>query len=232
VRALLGEGAAVVGLDLSPAVAGVAGGEAYHGVVADVCDPEAVGRALDEAAGRFGGLDMLVANAGVVPASAPVTGTDPDDWDRTMRVNLRANVTLLGAAHPLLAAAPRSGRLVVVGSKNVPAPGPGLAAYSASKAALTQLARVTALEWAADGIRVNVVHPDAVFDTGVWTPEVLEQRARRYGLTVEEYKRRNLLGVEITSDDVAALVATMLGPVFSRTTGAQVPIDGGNERVV
>ena len=66
----------------------------------------------------------------------------------------------------------------MVGSKNVPAPGPGAAAYSASKAALTQLARVAALEWGPDRIRVNIVHPNAVFDTGIWTDEVLESRAR------------------------------------------------------
>jgi len=81
----------------------------------------------------------------------------------------------------------------VSGFYRVEAPGPGAAAYSASKAALTQLARVAALEWAGAGIRVNVLHPDAVFDTGIWTPEVLAARAASYGLTVEQYKRKNLL---------------------------------------
>ena len=83
--------------------------------------------------------------------------------------------------HPLLKCAPRGGRVVVIGSKNVPAPGPGAAAYSASKAALTQLARVAALEWGGDGIRVNVVHPNAVFDTGIWTDEVLAAARRATG---------------------------------------------------
>ena len=94
------------------------------------------------------------------------------------------------------------------------------------------MARVAALELAGDGIRVNVIHPHAVFDTGVWSPEVLEQRARSHGLTVAEYKAKNLVGVEVASRDVAALALTMLGPVFARTTGAQVPIDGGNDRVI
>jgi NAD(P)-dependent dehydrogenase (short-subunit alcohol dehydrogenase family) len=149
-----------------------------------------------------------------------------------MRVNLDANLTLMRAAQPLLKLAPRGGRVVVVGSKNVPAPGPGAAAYSASKAALTQLARVAALEWGADRIRVNVVHPNAVFDTGVWTDEVLRSRAEQYGLSVEAYRTNNVLGVEVTSKDVAELVAELCGPVFARTTGAQIPIDGGNERVI
>ena len=90
--------------------------------------------------------------------------------------------------------------MVVIGSKNVPAPGPGAAAYSASKAALTQLARVAALEWGADGIRVNIVHPNAVFDTGIWTRGGHRGSGpRQYGLTVEEYSRKNVLGVEVAS---------------------------------
>ena len=138
----------------------------------------------------------------------------------------------MSAAHGLLKCAPRSGRVVVIGSKNVPAPGPGAAAYSASKAALTQLARVAALEWGADGIRVNVVHPNAVFDTGIWTEEVLRSRAASYGLSLEEYRRNNVLRVEVTSRDVAELAAELCGPLFARTTGAQIPVDGGNERVI
>ena len=112
------------------------------------------------------------------------------------------------------------------------APGPGAAAYSASKAALNQLARVAALEWGADGIRVNVLHPNAVFDTGIWTEEVLASRAAHYGIPVEEYKKKNVLNVEVTSRDVAELAAEMCGPLFAKTTGAQLPVDGGNERVI
>jgi NAD(P)-dependent dehydrogenase (short-subunit alcohol dehydrogenase family) len=149
-----------------------------------------------------------------------------------MDVNLDSNLVLLSAAHPLLKCAPRGGRVVVIGSKNVPAPGPGAAAYSASKAALNQLARVAALEWGGDGIRVNVVHPNAVFDTGIWTDEVLRSRADNYGMTVDEYRRNNVLRVEVTSRDVAEMVAEMCGPLFAKTTAAQVPIDGGNERVI
>jgi NAD(P)-dependent dehydrogenase (short-subunit alcohol dehydrogenase family) len=124
------------------------------------------------------------------------------------------------------------GSVVVVGSKNVPAPGPGAAAYSASKAALTQLARVAALEWGADGIRVNTVHPDAVFDTGLWDDEMIASRAANYRLTPAEYRTRNLLHAEVRSDVVASLVADLCGPGFSRTTGAQIPVDGGNDRVI
>jgi len=149
-----------------------------------------------------------------------------------MRVNLDANLRLMREAQPLLRLAPRGGRVAVIGSKNVPAPGPGAAAYSASKAALVQLARVAALEWGGDGIRVNTLHPNAVFDTGIWTEEVLAERAKHYGLTVEAYKRNNVLRVEVTSRDVAELAAELCGPLFAKTTGAQVPVDGGNDRVI
>jgi NAD(P)-dependent dehydrogenase (short-subunit alcohol dehydrogenase family) len=120
----------------------------------------------------------------------------------------------------------------VIGSKNVSAPGPGASAYSASKAALNQLARIAALEWGADGIRINTLHPNAVFDTGLWTEGVLAQRAKSYGMTVDEYKRNNVLRTEVRSADVAELAAEMCGPLFAKTTGAQVPVDGGNERVI
>jgi NAD(P)-dependent dehydrogenase (short-subunit alcohol dehydrogenase family) len=136
------------------------------------------------------------------------------------------------ACHGLMKAAPRGGRIVVIGSKNVPAPGPGAAAYSASKAALNQLARVAALEWGKDGIRVNSLHPNAVYDTALWTDEVLSARAAAYNLSVEQYKRNNLLRTEVASKDVAELAAELCGSLFAKTTGAQIPVDGGNERVV
>jgi NAD(P)-dependent dehydrogenase (short-subunit alcohol dehydrogenase family) len=149
-----------------------------------------------------------------------------------MNINMDANLSLLRECHPLLKAAPNGGRVVVIGSKNVPAPGKGAGAYSASKAALTQLARVAAMEWGGDGIRINTVHPNAVFDTGVWTEEVLASRAKSYDLSVEEYKKNNLLKVEVRSQDVAEMAAEMCGPLFAKTTAAQVPVDGGNDRVV
>jgi NAD(P)-dependent dehydrogenase (short-subunit alcohol dehydrogenase family) len=154
------------------------------------------------------------------------------EWDKVMRLNLDSNLMLMREAHPLLKLAPSGGRVVVIGSKNVPAPGPGAAAYSASKAALNQLARVAALEWGADRIRINSLHPNAVFDTGIWTEEVLQARAKHYGLTVEQYKKNNVLKTEVTSRDVAELAAEMCGPLFAKTTAAQVPVDGGNERVI
>ena len=233
VDAFLRRGAAVVGLDLNPKVCELLGGRSdFVGVRCDVTSDSEVERALDAAVRTFGGLDMLVLNAGIFGASRRIEALGLDEWRQVMQVNLDANLSLMMAAYPLLRCAPRKGRVVVIGSKNVPAPGPGAAAYSASKAALNQLARVAALEWGADGIRVNIIHPNAVFDTGLWTEEVLKSRAANYGMSVEQYRANNVLRVEVTSRDVAEMAAEMCGPLFSKTTAAQVPIDGGNERVI
>ncbi|HEY5079895.1 MAG TPA: bifunctional aldolase/short-chain dehydrogenase [Opitutaceae bacterium] len=232
VEALLRKGAAVVGLDVNRSVLAQLGQAAFHGIACDLTDEAAVGAALEEAVGTFGGLDMLILNAGIFPGSKPIGELGSDTWRKVMAVNLDASFAMMRECHPLLKLAPRGGRVVVIGSKNVPAPGPGAAAYSASKAAVNQLARVAALEWGADRIRVNSIHPNMVFDTALWTPEILESRARHYGMTLADYRTNNVLKVEVTSRDVAALAAELCGPLFAKTTGAQIPVDGGNERVI
>lgn len=232
VDSLLKRGAAVIGLDRSPAVTHLHDRADYLGLVCDVSDSAQLEQTLAEAIRHFGGLDMLVLNAGVFPGGCPIAGLGLQAWRDVMAVNLDANLELLRLTHPYLKLAPRYGRVVIMGSKNVPAPGPGAAAYSASKAALVQLMRVAALEWAKDGIRINALHPDAVFDTGIWSDGVLEARAHHYGLSVDQYKRKNQLGVELTSHDVAELVAALCGSLFAKTTGAQLPVDGGNDRVI
>ena len=232
VDALLARGAAVVGLDLNPSITGMYQRPDFLGIACDVGSEDQLRNALQRTADAFGGLDMLVLNAGIFPTGCRVESLASDQWRRVMQINLDANFHLMREAHPYLKLALRGGRMVIIGSKNVPAPGPGAAAYSASKAALNQLARVAALEWGADGIRVNSVHPNAVFDTGLWTEEVLASRAQYYGLSVDAYKKNNVLGVEVSSRDVAELAAEMCGPLFAKTTGSQVPVDGGNDRVI
>jgi rhamnose utilization protein RhaD (predicted bifunctional aldolase and dehydrogenase)/NAD(P)-dependent dehydrogenase (short-subunit alcohol dehydrogenase family) len=231
-EALLKRGAAVVGLDLSPAIESQWKRPDFLGSVCDLTQVNEIERAIDRAVKHFGGVDMLILNAGIFPASQAVQDIAGEMWRKAMTVNVEANLLVMQACHALLKLAPRGGRIVVIGSKNVPAPGPGAAAYSASKAAMNQLARVTALEWGKDGIRINSIHPNAVYDTALWTDELLAARAKAYNLTVEQYKTNNLLKTEISSKDVAELAAEMCGPLFAKTTAAQVPVDGGNDRVV
>jgi rhamnose utilization protein RhaD (predicted bifunctional aldolase and dehydrogenase)/NAD(P)-dependent dehydrogenase (short-subunit alcohol dehydrogenase family) len=233
VEALLKRGAAVIGLDIDAGVTRLlAGRPDFLGLKCDVTSEREVVDALEAGVRAFGGIDMLVLNAGVFPGGRRIDALDAAEWRRVMGVNLDANLALMRECHPLLKAAPNGGRVVIIGSKNVPAPGPGAAAYSASKAALTQLARVAALEWGADRIRVNTLHPNAVYDTAAWTGEVLAARAAHYGMTVEQYRKGSVLGTEVTSRDVAELAAEMCGPLFAKTTGAQLPVDGGNDRVI
>lgn len=229
---LMAAGAAVAGWDLAEGTADTFTDAAWLGLTVDVTDEQQVQDALTQTVERFGGVDILVVSAGIFPQSQDIADLTADQWRRTMAVNVDSVATLFSTVHPLLRVAPAGGRVAVVASKNVPAPGKGAAAYSTSKAALTQLCRVAALEWAQDGIRVNLVHPDAVFDTGLWTPELLASRAEHYGLSVEDYKRRNLLSAEVTSADVARGVRAFVDDTFARTTGAQVAVDGGSDRTL
>lgn len=231
-RALAASGATVVGVDIDTTVADVDAGPGYLGIQVDLTAPDAAADVARRAIEHAGGVDIAVLSAGILGRSHPVAELDLADWQRVHRINVESTVALMSALHPALAASPAGGRVVAIASKNVAAPGPGAGAYSTTKAALMQLVRITALEWAADGIRVNAVHPDAVFDTGLWTDEVLQARADKYAMSVDEYKRRNLLSVDITSHDVAAGVVALCTDAFRATTGAAVPIDGGNERVI
>ncbi|MDR1431024.1 MAG: SDR family oxidoreductase, partial [Propionibacteriaceae bacterium] len=230
--ALLRRGACVVGWDISADVKTAFASPQWLGEQVDVSDHDAQAAALERLVGEFGGLDIAVVSAGVFPKAACLGEVDAGTWRRTMAINVDAVEDLYGLIWPYLALSHGGGRVVVIASKNVAAPGPGAAAYSSSKAALTQLSRVAALEWAKHGIRVNMIHPDAVFDTALWTPELLATRAAHYGVTIDAYKRRNLLGVEVTSAAVGNLAAAMASELFACSTGVQLPIDGGNERVI
>ena len=232
VESFLNRGAAVVGIDIDPSIETNYKLQDYLGLVCDVTDENAIDEVLEKSVCHFGGLDMIVLNAGIFPEAKTISQVSMKEWNKVFSINLNSNLNLLREVYPLLKVAPNKGRVVIIGSKNVPAPGPGAGAYSASKAALNQLMRVLSMEWGSDGIRLNALHPNAVFDTGMWTDEVLKSRAEHYGLTIESYKTNNILGVEVHSIDVSELAAELCGSLFSKTTAAQIPIDGGNERVI
>ncbi|MDX8408565.1 MAG: bifunctional aldolase/short-chain dehydrogenase [Mariprofundales bacterium] len=232
VLALKQAGCVVAALDIDQAgLAKWQGDAAILPLICDLTDATQISASIAACVRAFGGLDIVISNAGIFPASSHIATMDDTVWQQSLTLNLSAHMQLLRAATPFLKLGIEPA-VVINGSKNVPAPGPGAGAYSVAKAGLTQLARVAALELGGDGIRVNTVHPNAVFDTAIWSDAVLQARASHYGMTVEAYKHNNILKKEITSHDVARMMVAMCGATFAATTGAQVPIDGGNERVV
>ncbi len=231
-RRLLSAGAAIVALDRNPAVEFCFDGNpSVLALCCDVTERDEIESALSAGIKRFGGLDILVSNAGLFPPSQPIEALEDEQWEASLAVNVSAPMHLLRSAIPYLKLG-FDPSVIFVGSKNVPAPGPGAAAYSSAKSALTQLARVAALELGECGIRVNTLHPDAVYDTALWSEEVLASRAAAYGMSVQEYKTKNLLASEVSSADVAEAVFLFAGSRLAKTTGAQLPVDGGNARVV
>ena len=197
----------------------------------DVTNPDEVAAAFHSLRLAYGGLDILVSNAGVAPVGGHPR-TEPGvvakghgrQRHRSLPRGPRGRQAHAGAGH---------GRQPgVCGTKNVPAPGRDFGAYSASKAAEAQLARVLAIENGERGIRVNVVNPDAVFqDSNLWSTELKEQRARAHGVSVEGledfYRQRNLLKERVTGEDVAEAVVFLAGPRSAKTTGAMLPVDAG-----
>ncbi|MFT6862591.1 MAG: NAD(P)-dependent dehydrogenase (short-subunit alcohol dehydrogenase family) [Akkermansiaceae bacterium] len=231
VERLRDDGATVVGIDINPAVVENLTSERLTGIVCDITDDAAMKAIIDDTVAKHGSLDLIVANAGIFKSGEYIEDL-LESWDLHLKINLTATQRFLKFSIPHLKKSTLSPSIIIIGSRNYAAPGPGAAAYSVTKAGVTQLARVAALELAPAGVRVNIIHPDAVFDTEIWSDEALEKSAKRYGMTVAEYKTKNLLSTEITSPGVAAMISTVAGPVFSATTGAQIPIDGGNDRVI
>ncbi|MEM6629424.1 MAG: bifunctional aldolase/short-chain dehydrogenase [Bacteroidota bacterium] len=231
VESLVKAGAVVAGLDIAANIEGMFSQSEVLGIQCDLTDQQQMEQALERTIAHFGGIDMLVSNAGIFPKSAKIVDMNPQLWQKSLDINITSHQRLLQMCIPYLELG-FDPAVVIIGSKNVPAPGPGASAYSVAKAGLTQLARVAAFELGSKRIRINVIHPNAVYDTAIWTDEVLQARAKHYGLTVEEYKTNNVLKVEVTSKDVGDLTVAMLSETFGKITGLQVPIDGGNERVI
>jgi NAD(P)-dependent dehydrogenase (short-subunit alcohol dehydrogenase family) len=238
-RRLAAEGAHVVVTDLDEGgarrvaddvTAATAAGRAL-GVGMDVTSEASVRAAFEQTRLAYGGLDILVSNAGVAH-SAPVARMDLRDWLASFAVNATGHFLVAREAMRTLIAQGTGGALVFVATKNVMSPGKDFAAYSAAKAAEAQLAKVLALEGAPHGIRSNIVNPDAVFqDSRLWSPEVRRERAAAQGIAPDEieefYRRRNLLGARVLPDDVAEAVLFLASDRSAKTTGCTLTVDGG-----
>jgi rhamnulose-1-phosphate aldolase/alcohol dehydrogenase len=233
------EGAHVVVTDVDVALAeevanGIASKHALRRAIAlrlDVSSEEDVERAYAETIVAYGGVDIIVSNAGISSfGSLDVLPTA--DWDRAFAVNARGHFLVARAALRIMKQQKTGGSIVFNASKNVTAPGKEFGAYSVSKAAEAQLCRIVALEGGEFGIRANMLNPDAIFGgSRFWSDEMRSMRATAYGISSENlpefYRNRTLLKTEVTADDVAEAALFLAGPRSAKTTGAMLPVDGG-----
>lgn len=200
------------------------------GLSLDVTREASIKKAMTETLRVFGGIDFLVSNAGVAHV-APVEKLELANWKKSFDVNATGHFLVSRAVLCELRRQGRGGAMVFVASKNVLAPGKDFAAYSAAKSAETQLARVLAIEGGAAHIRVNIVHPDGVFEgSGLWG-EIKKERARSHGISPaaleKHYQNRNLMKVRVEARDVAEAVLFFLSNRSAKTTGCMLTVDGG-----
>ncbi|MGH6957473.1 MAG: SDR family oxidoreductase, partial [Caulobacteraceae bacterium] len=238
-RRLLADGACVVLADLDApalqsvgaALAGEFGPDRVRQMAMDVTDEAEVEAAAALAAREYGGLDILVANAGIASA-APIEETSLALWRRNHGVLAEGYFLTARAAFPLMKAF--GGAMVFVGSKNALAAAVDASAYASAKAAAVHLARCLALEGAPHGIRVNVVNPDAVIrGSRIWDGDWRQARAEAHGIDPGEaleahYRERSLLKRAVLPEDVAEAVVFLASDRAAKSTGNILNVDAGN----
>jgi rhamnulose-1-phosphate aldolase/alcohol dehydrogenase len=239
-RRLLADGACVMLADLdTTALEGAAGAlrkehgaERVGAVRCDVTDEEQVRSAFAAAVREFGGVDLLVSNAGIASA-APVEETSLEIWNRNLSILGTGYFLVSREAFTLMKRQGRGGAIVFVGSKNALAASPGASAYCTAKAAELHLARCLALEGAEAGIRVNVVNPDAVIrGSRIWSGSWKQERAASNRIAEDEveefYRNRSLLKRSVYPEDVAEAIAFLASDKAAKSTGNVLNVDAGN----
>jgi rhamnulose-1-phosphate aldolase/alcohol dehydrogenase len=197
----------------------------------DVTDEDAVIAAFRAAVLKYGGVDIVVNNAGIA-GGAPIEETTLKEWQRQIDILLTGYFLVAREGFKVLKAQGIGGAMVFVGSKNSIFAGKGAVAYSAAKAGEIHMARCLAEEGGAYGIRVNAVLPDAVIrGSSIWDSQWKEARAKQYGVEVDQlgevYRQRNTLKVEIFPEDIAEAIAFLSSARSAKTTGAVITVDGG-----
>jgi NAD(P)-dependent dehydrogenase (short-subunit alcohol dehydrogenase family) len=237
---LLLEGAAVVLLDIDPtaaeqareSLAGNHGSDCVRGIVCDVTSEPAVIAAFAATTLEYGGVDVVVSNAGIA-SSSPIDETTMATWQRSVDI-LSTGYFLVGReAFRMMKAQGRGGSIVFVGSKNALVASPGAAAYCAAKAAALHLARCLAVEGAPHGIRANVVNPDAVIrGSRIWDGAWHSERAASNGIAEDDveafYRDRSLLKRSVYPEDVAEAVYFFASDRSAKSTGNIINVDAGN----
>lgn len=208
------------------------GQDVLHSIVMDVTDETTVMNALAEAAAEFGGIDILVSNAGIA-SSAPIEETSLALWNRNMEILSTGYFLVSREAFKLLRRQGIGGSVVFIGSKNGLAASPNASAYCTAKASELHLARCLALEGAEAGIRVNVVNPDAVLQgSKIWEGEWLDQRAATYGTDKdglqEMYRNRSMLKRAVLPEDIAEAAYFFAAETSAKSTGNILNVDAGN----
>lgn len=208
------------------------GGDAVRTVHLDVTDEAGVADAFAAAAAEYGGVDILVSNAGI-SAAAPIAETELALWDRNMDILSKGYFLVSREAFRLMQRQGLGGAIVFIASKNGLATSPNAAAYCTAKTSEIHLARCLALEGAADGIRVNVVNPDAVLrGSKIWSSEWRAQRAAAYNLEPDEleehYRQRSMLKRSVYPEDVAEAAYFLASDLSAKSTGNIVNVDAGN----
>jgi rhamnulose-1-phosphate aldolase/alcohol dehydrogenase len=237
---LLAEGAVVVLADIDEAALGKTvgafakayGKDSVRGTVMDVTDEEAVANAFAGAVTDYGGLDILVSNAGISSA-APIEDTTLSMWNRNMDILAKGYFLVSREAFRVMKRQGLGGSIVFVASKNALSASVNASAYSTAKAAEVHLARGLALEGAPIGVRANVVNPDAVLrGSTIWTGEWREQRAAAYHIKPDEleehYRKRSMLKRSVLPEDVAEAIYFLASDLSAKSTGNIINVDAGN----
>ncbi len=230
---LLADIDAVAVQDVAAGMAKAFGGDAVRAIAMNVTDEAQVQAAFASAAVEFGGIDILVSNAGIA-SSAPIEDTSLALWNKNMDILSTGYFLVSREAFRLLRAQSVGGSVIFVASKNGLAASPNASAYCTAKAAEIHLARCLALEGAEGGIRVNVVNPDAVLrGSKIWSGEWLDQRASTYktdkdGLE-EMYRQRSLLKRSVLPEDIAEGVFFFASDLTAKSTGNILNVDAGNK---
>ncbi len=224
------EGVGAIGGDVSEGVVGLV--EQFKGMgmglVFDISDESSVKNAIMKIVLDFGGIDIVFNNAGYLhPAN--LDEIEIEDLVKHVNINSIGTFIVTREAFRIMKRQGMGGCFVFNVTKNVTNPGPGMTSYGTSKAFVAQLSRYVSIEGGKYGIRSNVVNPDKIFrDSAIWQGGVLESRAKSKGISVEEYKKGNLLHVEVLPEHVANIVVELVkDEVFGATTGTMIPVDGG-----
>jgi NAD(P)-dependent dehydrogenase (short-subunit alcohol dehydrogenase family) len=197
----------------------------------DVTDPASIEKAFAQTALAFGGVDIIINNAGI-SISRSITEHSIEEWDKLYDILVKGQFMVSKSAVEIMRKQDMGGDIINIVSKNSVVAGPNNSGYGSAKAAQAHLSRLLAAELGKDKIRVNAVNPDAVIaDSNIWAGGWAEGRAKAYGITIEElpsyYAKRTLMNEVILPEDIANACYAFVGGLLNKSTGNTINVDGG-----